>query len=164
MIASVKNFFNAFIAPQSERSAAEAEKTLQIASAALLLEMMRMDKRVTADEQASVTASLQAQFGLAPQQLNALLALADSQAQQASGYYEFTSLINTACSLEQKIRIIENMWRVALADGHLDVHEEHLMRKIASLLYVGHADYIAAKLRARDAAGRLVPPTVALQR
>ena len=151
MIASIKHLFNAFIAPQNERTAAEADKALQIASAALLLEMVRMDKQVTADEQATVTASLQAQFGLDSQEMNALLTLADSEAQQASGYYEFTSLINAECSPEQKIRIIENMWRVAFADGHLDVHEEHLMRKIAALLYIGHADYIAAKLRARNA-------------
>ena len=37
-----------------------------------------------------------------------------------------------------------------MADGHLDAHEEHLMRKIANLLYVGHADYVAAKRRARE--------------
>lgn len=153
MIASIKQFFDAFIAPQTERSAADAEKALQIATAALLLEMMRMDKHVTADERASVAASLQAQFKLDDEQMDALIALADAEAQQASGYYEFTSLINSACSPNQKIRIIENMWQVALADGHLDAHEEHLMRKIASLLYIGHADYIAAKLRARSAAG-----------
>ena len=153
MIASIKQFFNAFIAPQTERSAADTEKALQIATAALLLEMMRMDKHVTAGERASVAASLQAQFKLDGEQMHALIALADAEAQQASGYYEFTSLINSACSPAEKIRIIENMWQVALADGHLDAHEEHLMRKIASLLYIGHADYIAAKLRARSAAG-----------
>ena len=48
------------------------------------------------------------------------------------------------------MRIIENMWVVAMADGHLDAHEEHLMRKIADLLYVGHADYVGAKQRARE--------------
>lgn len=152
MIASIKHFFNTFIDPRSERSAADAEKALQVATAALLLEMMRMDKQVTMEEQASVAASLRALFALDPQQMNTLLTLAEAQAQQATGYYEFTSLINAACSPEQKIRIIENMWQVALADGHLDAHEEHLMRKIGSLLYVGHADYIAAKQRARNSA------------
>jgi uncharacterized tellurite resistance protein B-like protein len=39
-----------------------------------------------------------------------------------------------------------------MADGHLDAHELHLMRKIADLLYIGHADYVAAKQRARVAA------------
>jgi uncharacterized tellurite resistance protein B-like protein len=42
------------------------------------------------------------------------------------------------------------MWQVAYADGHLSAHENHLMRKIADLLYVSHSDYIAAKVRARQ--------------
>jgi uncharacterized tellurite resistance protein B-like protein len=46
---------------------------------------------------------------------------------------------------------------VAMADGHLDGDELHLMRKLADLLYVGHADYIAAKQRAREAAGLPAP-------
>ena len=79
-----------------------------------------------------------------------LLDLAEQEARQASVYYQFTSLINKTCSADQKIRIIENMWQVAMADGHLDAHELHLMRKIADLLYVGHADYVAAKQRARQ--------------
>ena len=71
----------------------------------------------------------------------------------ATDYFQFTSLINKQCSLEQKVRIVENMWHVAMSDGHISAHENHLMRKIADLLYVGHADYIAAKQRARQAAG-----------
>ena len=89
-------------------------------------------------------------FGLDLDQLETLLALADQEVRQSSGYYQFTSLINKGCNVEQKVRIIENMWVVAMADGHLDAHEEHLMRKIADLLYVGHADYVAAKRRARE--------------
>jgi uncharacterized tellurite resistance protein B-like protein len=45
------------------------------------------------------------------------------------------------------------MWQVAYADADLSAHEQHVVRKIADLLYVPHAAYIAAKLRARDAAG-----------
>ena len=68
-------------------------------------------------------------------------------------YHQFTSLINKGFDADQKIRIVENLWFVAMSDGHLDAHETHLTRKIADLLYVGHADYIAAKQRARVSAG-----------
>jgi uncharacterized tellurite resistance protein B-like protein len=44
------------------------------------------------------------------------------------------------------------MWRVAYADAELSAYEQHTIRKIADLLYVPHRAYIAAKLRARDAA------------
>ena len=148
MIASIAEFFKQFIEPETGRG--DADKALQVATAALLLEMMRMDNRFADEERAAVIESLRQLFGLAPDQLETLLALADQEVRQASGYYQFTSLINKGCNAEQKVRIIENMWVVAMADGHLDAHEEHLMRKIADLLYVGHADYVAAKRRARE--------------
>ena len=98
------------------------------------------------------------QFDLDSAQLDTLIALAEQEARQASGYYQFTSLINKTCDVAQKIRTVENLWLVALADGHLDAHELHLMRKIANLLYISPGDYIAAKQRARIVAGVPVGP------
>jgi uncharacterized tellurite resistance protein B-like protein len=156
MIASIKQFFDQFIMPDTRKTPADGEQALQVAAAALLLEVMRMDDRIADEERAAIATTLRRQFGLDSAQLHTLIALAEREAHQASDYYQFTSLINKRCDAAQKIRIIENMWLVALADGHLDAHELHLMRKIADLLYVGHADYLAAKQRARDATG--VPP------
>jgi len=153
MITSIREFFNQFIEPGTQQSEVGREHALQIATAALLLEMMRMDNQITDEERVAIAATLRQQFGLDSAQLDTLIALAEQEAHQASGYYQFTSLINKTCDAEQKIRIVENLWQVALADGHLDAHELHLMRKIANLLYVSHGDYIAAKQRARKAAG-----------
>ena len=79
-------------------------------------------------------------------------ALAEQDAHQANDYYQLTSLINKHCELGQKIQIIENLWRVAMIYGHLDAHDPHLMRKLADPLYIGHADYVAAKQKARKSA------------
>jgi len=153
MIASIKEFFNQFIEPGTRETAAGSEHALQIATAALLLEMMRMDDRITDEEQSAIAIALRQEFNLDAAQLDTLIALAEQQAHQASDYYQFTSLINKTCDAAQKIRIVENLWQVALADGHLDAHELHLMRKFADLLYISHADNIAAKQRARASAG-----------
>ncbi len=155
MITSIKEFFTRFIEPGTGPTAADGEHALQIATAALLLEMMRMDDRIADEERVAITTALRRQFGLDAAQLDTLIELAEQEAHQASGYYQFTSLINKTCDAAQKIRIVENLWQVALADGHLDAHELHLMRKIADLLYIGHADYVAAKQRARAATGVL---------
>jgi uncharacterized tellurite resistance protein B-like protein len=156
MIASVKEFFHQFIEPGSRQTEAESERALQIATAVLLVEMMRTDDRIADEERAAISVALRQQFNLDAVQFDALIALAEQEADRANDYYRFTSLINRTCDAAQKIRIVENLWRVALADGHLDAYELHLMRKIADLLYIGHADYVAAKQRAREAAG--VPP------
>ena len=151
MISTLKGFFNQLV--DSGAQDKTAGKTLQIATAALLVEMMRTDNHIAAEESALIEKTLREQFSLEAGELDDLLKLAEVEVQQAVGYYPFTSLINKQCSLEQKVRIVENMWHVAMSDGHISAHENHLMRKIADLLYVGHADYIAAKQRARQAAG-----------
>ena len=151
MISTLKGFFNQLV--DSGAQDKTAGKTLQIATAALLVEMMRTDNHIAAEEGALIEKTLREQFSHEAGELGDLLKLADAEARQAVGYYPFTSLINKQCSLEQKVRIVENMWHVAMSDGHISAHENHLMRKIADLLYVGHADYIAAKQRARQAAG-----------
>ena len=152
MITGIKDFFNQFIETGIRQSEIDKEKALQIATAALLLEMMRMDDQITDAERDSVATTLLRMFGLDAGQLKTLMDLAEQEARQASGYYQFTSLINKGFDADQKIHIVENLWYVAMSDGHLDAHETHLMRKIAGLLHVGHADYIAAKQRARQKA------------
>ncbi|MFT3850340.1 MAG: TerB family tellurite resistance protein [Propionivibrio sp.] len=154
MISTLKGLFNRLI-DAGGKDAADGE-ALRIATAALLVEMSRSDKQITAEELASIEKTLREQFELDSGALDDLLKLAETEVSQAVGYYPFTSLINRQCGLEQKIRIVEAMWRVAMSDGHISAHENHLMRKIADLLYVGHADYIAAKQRARASAG--LPP------
>lgn len=157
MIKAIQEFFNQFIEPGMQPASAAGEHALQIATAALLLEMMRMDDRIDSTERAAIAAALRQQFDLDPQQVASLVALAEQEVREAHDYYQFTSLINKSCDAAQKIRIVENLWRVAMADSHLDAHELHLMRKLADLLYISHADYVAAKQRARAAAQ--LPPT-----
>lgn len=151
MIASIKEFFTQFIEPEIASSNNSAA-ALHVATAALLLEMMRMDSELKDEERQAIAQSLQVQFRLEPAQISRLLELAAQEASEANDYYQFTSLINKHCDQAQKVQIIENLWRVAMIDGHLDAHELHLMRKLGDLLYVGHADYVAAKQRARESA------------
>jgi uncharacterized tellurite resistance protein B-like protein len=49
------------------------------------------------------------------------------------------------------VRIVEHMWRVAYADGHLNAHEQHVLWRVADLLHVPHGAYINAKMRAAAA-------------
>jgi uncharacterized tellurite resistance protein B-like protein len=149
MIAGIRDFFNQIIAPGAAEPGAASQHALQVATAALLLEMMRMDSSITAAETASVTRTLQTRFGLNAAQVDTLMALAAQEARLATDYFQFTSLINKHFSQEQKIEVVENLWQVAFVDGHLDAHEQHFMRKIADLLYISHADYVAAKQRGR---------------
>jgi len=50
------------------------------------------------------------------------------------------------------VQFIELLWRVAIADGTIDMYEDQLVRKLADLLYVSHADFILAKRRVQNGA------------
>ena len=152
MISGIKDFFSQFIEAGLRQSEIDGEKSLQLATAALLVEMMRMDDKISDLERHSVAETLLRMFDLAPGQLQSLIDLAEQEVRQASGYHQFTSLINKGFNADQKRQIIEHLWFVAMSDGHLDAHETHLMRKIADLLHVSHADYVTAKQQARQRA------------
>lgn len=45
------------------------------------------------------------------------------------------------------MQLLELLWEVVYADAVLEKYEEHLVRKLAELLYVPHSQFIATKLR-----------------
>jgi len=128
--------------------------TIEVAAAALIVEVMRMDGEVTAAEREAALRAVRTKFGLGEGEAKELVDLAEAEAKTASDYYQFTSLINKRFTQPQKERIVELMWEVAYADTVATPYEEHLIRKLADLLYVEHHAYIRAKLKARDAAPR----------
>jgi uncharacterized tellurite resistance protein B-like protein len=117
----------------------------------LLIEVMKSDAEVAESEQAAVLAILKERFGLSGAEVTQLTELGHQTASAANDFHQFTSRINRELDPSEKIRIIEYMWQVAYADGKISAHENHLMRKIADLLYVPHRDYIGAKMRAKPA-------------
>lgn len=151
MLKAIRDFFDQHIG-QPPGPAQEAQR-LQLATAALLVEVVRADGSIAPAERQAMLAAIGAKFALAPPEAAALLDLAEQESRLASDYFQFTSLINRSFSAAQKLRVIELMWQVAYADATLSAHEQHVLRKVAELLHVPHGDYIAAKMRARDAAG-----------
>lgn len=151
MLNLLKNLLTSFINPDAAASPATLEHRLQLATAVLLVEVMRADPAVSAAERTATLAALRQKFALADEELNELVALAEQKAQGASDYFSFTSGMNEHFTQAQKIHVVELMWQVAYADGHLDANENHLISKIAGLLHVTHGEYIAAKLHAKQA-------------
>jgi len=149
MVNTVRNFFKKYVVSSPEDRDNVSEHSLQIATAALLVEMMRADSEIKDDERKAVTKKLQSSFGLSEEEINAMIIFAEEEIRKATGYYEFTSLINKGLSQEQKVKIIEHLWEIAFSDSSADKHEEHMVRKIAGLIHVSHKDFIDAKLRVR---------------
>jgi uncharacterized tellurite resistance protein B-like protein len=146
MVNSIKNFFHKYIQSPSDNKEDLSEHSLQIATAALLIEMMRVDATMSPEERRTVTETIQTKFNLSKQETELLMKIAEEKIHKATGYFEFTSLINKGFTYDQKVRVIEHLWEVAFSDASLDKYEEHMVRKIADLIYIKHEDFIEAKL------------------
>ena len=152
MLRTLKDLFDAIVPPSGATAAGhDHEHALQLATAVLLVEVMRSDSRIGEAERTAVVAALNQTFALAPDELARLVELAEHTARASHDLHSFTSRINDTFDMADKVRIVEHMWRVAYADGHLDAHEQHVMWRVADLLHVPHGAYINAKMRARDA-------------
>lgn len=153
MLSTLQDLLRAVTAPTATAPPAAAEHTLQLATAVLLVEVMRSDAELHADERGAVVHALRDKFALAPDELDRLLELALETARGATDFFAFTSRINAAYTMEQKVRMVEHLWRVAYADGTLSAHENHVMRRLSDLLHVPHGAYINAKMRAQQPGG-----------
>ncbi len=125
----------------------DPEHSLRLATAALLVEMARQDEVVYKKERDAAAAALREHFALTLEEVTTLYALAEAEANEAIDYYQFTTLLKERLSYEQKEQVVELLWRVAAADGHIDRYEEHMVRRIAELLYLPHSSFIRAKHR-----------------
>jgi len=152
MLQNFKQFFDTHILTTGSEQGTGTERSLQVATAALLFEAMRADGELKEAEHRAVTAVIQKQFHLTTDETALLLRLAQAAAEKATDYYRFTALINEHFTAAQKEQVVEYLWQVAAADHKIDVLERTLVHKIADLMYVPRIAQIAARERALRAA------------
>jgi len=148
VLKSVQSFFAKYI--ESGDTEQSPEHAQQLAAAALLFEVSRSDDDIDDKEKKSIEEIVRSKFDLSDEEVATLMNLAEQEVQAASSLFGFTSLINNHWSIDQRVQLAELMWHVAFADGRLDDHEVHLMRKIQKLLHIPHKRFIGAKLQARE--------------
>ena len=151
MLTNIKSFFEKNFT--NVGAVQDESHQLRLATAALLIEMMQQDDEVHEKEYQAVMLALQEKFNLLENETEALIKLAREEAHAATDYHQFTRLIAKQFTQPQKIKVIEYLWMVAYADGHLDRYEEHMVRRIADLIYVSHTDFIQAKHQVRKHLG-----------
>jgi len=149
MLNKLSSFLSAIIPSAAVES--RPEHTLQLATAVLLIEVMRSDAESTDEEQATILNILKERFQMTDAEVAQLSELGHRTVKVANDLHQFTTLINRELELPEKVRIIEYMWQVAYADRQISAHENHLMRRIVDLLHIPLGDNVAAKARAKPA-------------
>jgi uncharacterized tellurite resistance protein B-like protein len=150
MLNKLQSFFEKHFMAETI-NAAPVQQQLNLAAAALLLEMVLQDDDIDEAEVLTVKQSLTTQFELSATEVENLYALAEEEKQAATDYHQFTNLIAQHYTQPQKIKLIEALWRVAFADKVLHKYEEHMVRRISDLIHVSHKDFIQARHRAEAA-------------
>lgn len=152
MLNSIKSFFEQqFLSESSQDSDKNTnEKQLQIALAALMVEVIVSDFETKPEEKTTLLKLVKSSFKMNDNEAEKLIQLAEEAHDKSTDYFQFTHLINQHYSAEEKIKLIESLWRLAYADNILDQYEEHVIRRIADLIHVSHTDFMATKLRVID--------------
>ena len=147
MLDAIRNFFEAS-APQ-EITVTRRLHAVHLATAVLLVEVARADDRLGEDEQGHIIDLLRDHLELTDAEGEELVELAHAEANESVSLQGFTRAIHEHLDDEQKLSVVELLWRVALLDGDLHRFEDHLVRKIAELLYVRNADLIRIRNQVR---------------
>ena len=128
----------------------EKHDMTQLAACVVLLEAAHADYECTDEEMDHVVHTLQSDFGLSQDYVSELLDLAHQERSQAVDLWQFTNQINQEFSKEEKKAVLEGVWRIIYADGKLEKHEDHFVRKLTNLLRLSHKEMIDAKLKSRE--------------
>lgn len=146
MLKAMKGLFQA---PERRPLPGFERRPLQVAVAALLHEASRADYAEGDDEHTAARSALADLFGMPPKECVALLKEGRARATQLTSFYAPVTVIKREYSLEERIRLVEHLWRVVYVDARLDPYEDHYVRKIAHLLHVPNTQAMLARNRAR---------------
>ena len=144
------NFFKKIFQTEESEVLTVDDKTSTKACIALLLETSMADEVLDESELMTLKKTLQKDFQVNEDEIDELIDLAKENVEDSTSLYEFTRDINDNFDADERVKLIESMWKIAYADGNIDKYEEHIIRKVSNLIYVAHSDFIKAKLSAKE--------------
>jgi len=147
MLDIVKRFFSKVAEDKSETTDQKADHDIRVATCALFVEIACIDEKFTQEEMETLLSVLKEEYGLSQEHADALIAEAEKELEESVDLWQFAKLINENYSNEEKIEIIEILWRIVYVDGKMDQHEHYLMNKLKNLLRLSHDQLIGAKLK-----------------
>lgn len=150
MLNSLKKLFSNSQSTNDAINIIKDTKNLQIATCAIFLEIAYSDDNFSEVEKEKLFNILERQFNLSPSEVQQLIDYTEEVRKKSVSIYEFTEIINQHLNQEEKYKIVENLWRIILADNVINAYEEYFIRKISGNLNVSHTDLIAAKFAVKE--------------
>lgn len=119
----------------------------RVALAALMVRLARSDGGYSDVERRRIEAVLATQYRLAAGEAALIRSEAERAEAAAADTVQFTRLIKAAVPYDERVGVVEALWRVAAADG-INAEEHGIMRLVANLLGVVDQDSALARQRA----------------
>ena len=143
MLQSLKNLF-----ANDQTLNAETENTEIDILSGLMIEAANTDGEVTQEELNKISHSLINVFKEDPKAVEVSLTKSFENKDNSKSLYYYTSKLNKSYSNENKIKLIEVLWEIILADNEIHDFETNLIRRLAGLLYISDVECGNAKIRA----------------
>lgn len=153
MINRIKALLNAAGGPAADTAARHDFADLQVAAAALLVEVAQMDADFGVAEQAKILDLVRTRFELTEAEAKSLLEIAGEKVADSSQLYSFTRVVKDSFDHAERVELMEMLWEVVYADGTLHHLEANLMRRIAGLIFVPDRESGEARKRALSRLG-----------
>ena len=143
MLNALRDMFR-MVSAKEEKPHFDPDDT-RLSLAALLIHCMVIDGAISDKERETLRSVLTRSFGLDGADLDLLIAEAMAAEQEAIDLYRFTSVLKRQLSVDQRVRVVENLWEMVFADGDSHEFEENLVWRVAELLSVSREDRIAKR-------------------
>ena len=135
MFNKLKTIFDKKIEEENEQF-----DTVQIAISTLMIQTAVYDGIFDEQEKSKILELIKKYFNLNEDQKLALFKIAMKVNDDSNDMQQFTRVLNDNLSEEEKLNIIEMLWKIIISDGHIDDYENTLIRKISGLLYISDRD------------------------
>lgn len=133
-----------------EGSVAITDRQLQAAATVLMVSVVRADRASRQDEHRALEEAVSQALDLDPETAAVVVRAAEDAIARGVSFATILRKLEAGCSVGQKRRLVEALWRIAFADAELAGQEEYLVRKIAGHLSLTTADLVETKIRARE--------------
>ncbi|WP_420413112.1 TerB family tellurite resistance protein [Roseibium sp.] len=117
-----------------------ADDDKRLAAAALLFHLVDIDGVIEDSESEKLRQILKAHYELSDEDTSELIAAAKQRDEEAVDLYGFTSVLKRTTNEEERLAIIEMMWEIVYADGHVHEFEDNTIWRVAELLGVSSRD------------------------
>ena len=121
------------------------DNSIQKSICSLMIEVAYADNQLDESELKAMANSLN-KLDIQEEEIKEIVDETLAKSMESISFYEHTRVLNDQLDYDQKKEVLNSVWSIAFADGQMDKHEEHLIRRIADLLYLNHNDFINSKL------------------